>query len=110
MIPGERSASERATETTFTREIIELEPDESDVDIKGDTSESETSDVEKDKARKESLEKLQSSHSPSQSRDTGKHVALEVDMKARDKPRGRVKAKGPDAVIVLKEEKVDESS
>ena len=107
-VPGERKASERLTETSFTREVIELEPDESDVDIRGETSESDMSDVEKDRdrARQESLEKLQSASSPTKSINTGKHKTLGLDIKSSDRVRRRAKARGPDAVIVLKEEKV----
>ena len=105
-VPGERNVSD-ITETMFTREILEVEPDESDVDIRGETSESDMSDVEKDRARKESLEKLQRSTSPTSAVGTGKQRSLDVeDPRSRPKLRKRSKAKGPDAVIVLKEEKV----
>lgn len=107
-VPGERNVSERLTETTFTREIMEFEPDESDVDIiKDEASESDMSDVEKDKARQESLEKLQSTSSPTDTFDADKQRVLDPDPRPRtSKLSKRPKMKAPDAVIVLKEEKV----
>ena len=78
------------------------------MDIPGDTSESDASDVEKDKARKESLEKLMCSASPSESTDSGKEAVVKGEQKLTQQHQRRRKprSKGPDAVIVLKEEKV----
>ena len=106
--PGDRSA-DRKTETTFTREIMEFEPDESDVDIRTDDNESELSDADKDRARKESLDKLQSSNSPTVSTFSEAALPKPLDMPKRSVTKIRrrtARANRPDAVIVLKEEKV----
>lgn len=83
------------------------------MDIRGDASESDASDVEKDRARKESLDKLQSVSSPTTSvafAEQQKVPGLSADSSSnkiqKSRTLRRTKTKGPDAVIVLKEEKV----
>lgn len=83
------------------------------MDIRGDASESDASDIEKDRARKESLDKLQSVSSPTSSVafvEQQKAPGLSTDSSSnkiqKSRTLRRTKTKGPDAVIVLKEEKV----
>ena len=87
-----------------------MEPDGSESDARASDSEAETDDQEKEIARLESLNKLenpsQDALSPSLSK--GKQRALDVDNTIRSSVRRRTRHRGPDAVIVLKEEKVSQ--
>ena len=107
---------------TFAPIDPDLDPEELDIDAdtKGDLSESDLSDcgaTTKEKARLQSLAKLQSTTSPPEpavgrsSFDNGslmnKLGAPDGERpKAQAKIKRRQKANGPDAVIILKEEKV----
>ncbi|KAJ3479120.1 hypothetical protein NLI96_g9287 [Meripilus lineatus] len=118
-VPGEPAAG--PTEMTFAPIDPDLDPEELDLDgdTKGDLSESDLSDcgvTTKEKARLQSLAKLQSTTSPPEpavgrsSFDNGNLInklgAPDGERpKAQAKIKRRQKANGPDAVIILKEEK-----
>lgn len=118
-MPGEAPHPEGPTEMTFAR--MENEPG----DGEASASESEFSDVggsnDRDvEARKKSLDRLRNSASPTTERKSveldkagrRKLVPLDTDVAKPKEQRAQAKVKrkphtnGPDAVIVLKEEKV----
>ena len=113
-VPGSSSANQRRSEITFAPIDPDLDPDEIDLDLDinvDDPSDGEPSSEDKAKAREDSLNKLQKSNPPTptspETKGKGKAVA-DVDSKsARSAKRA---AKGdeprPDAIIVLKDEKV----
>lgn len=121
-VPGESTPG--PTEMTFTPMDPDMDPEELDVDgeLKGELSESDLSDCgvttkEKEKARLQSLARLQKGIVQSDSTTspapldlgalTGKPLVSEPERpKAQAKVKRRPKANGPDAVIILKEEKV----
>ena len=133
-IPGDRSINEVATEMTFAPIDPDIEPDDASVDLTLDlitksegesapTSESETESSDADginemkvRARDSSLAKLQSgSDGLGKVTDKGKLKDFVGDdgklsrrkvCPAKAKVRRRRKSNGPDAVIVLKEERV----
>ncbi len=121
-VPG-RSASQRQSEITFAPMDPDIDPDELafDVDIIRDDpadGESELSSEDKAKAREDSLSKLEQSRPATPTSPTtafkGKAKAPDVDGKPPASLASRtlkrrqtlLQEKRPDAIIVLKEEKV----
>lgn len=108
-IPGSSSSPDGNPELSLAFLEQEIEFVETLEDDKEGEDETSDGDGEwKDAARQRSLEKLQNASNPPSSAllDKGKHKALEVDV---GRPYNRVRKRskqGPDAVIVLKEEKV----
>lgn len=101
-VPGTaHSTSNQVSEMTFAP--LDSDCEDGDSDARPEASDSEMSDSEaKEKAREQSLNQLQSPP-PSASRlsaDTGD------DRKFMTATQRRTRRKGPDAVVVLKEEKV----
>lgn len=101
-VPGSRSKIEDSPELTFAPVDPDTEPEDIDLDPVQEVSESDGElEEKKAKARESSLNKLESgvlspSASSSTSGDKGKHKTLV-----------RRRAKRPDAIIILKEEKAN---
>ena len=105
LVPNsDASLPPQTSEATLVQVESEPEADGAESDAKASDSEAETEaadDEEKERARLESLNKLQSPTSVSF--DKGKGRSLDVPGFSAKR---RTRHKGPDAVIVLKEEKV----
>lgn len=125
-VPGGSASSQRQSEITFAPMDPDLDPDELafDVDIIRDDltdGESELSSEDKAKAREDSLSKLEQSSPATPTSPTttfkGKAKAPDVDGKppaslasrTLKRRQTRLQDKRPDAIIVLKEEKVGAS-
>jgi len=119
-VPGEASIPEGSPEMTFAPIDPDLDLEELDLDIdsRGETSESDLSDTgtKKVHAREKSLSKLQGGSSSvtvvggaedatNGKRKTGSDKDKSKEKKAQAKVKRKPNLNGPDAVIVLKEEK-----
>ncbi|KAI0744173.1 hypothetical protein C8Q80DRAFT_1185413 [Daedaleopsis nitida] len=118
-VPGRQSTLDTHSEITFAPMDPDMDPDELDldVDIGGISSDVEASSEDKAKAREDSLNKLEKSSptTPTTPSEKGKTKAPDIDGKAPAPPtptapralrrQAKEKEKGPDAIIVLKEEK-----
>ena len=111
VVPGSSKSTDSAsTETKITPFASETQASETeDEDILA-SSDSDSGDPEdKDHARQSSLEKLQSASPPPQtiilSPEKGKQRTFDIDQGLKTLRRRKTK-ENPDAVIVLKEEKV----
>ena len=121
VVPGGKPDLETHSEITFAPMDPDMDPDELDfdIDINGsDVSDAEASTADKVRAREDSLSKLEKSNptTPTSPSEKTKAKAPDVDGKTpgpstptRARPPKRQppeKEKRPDAIIVLKEEKV----
>ncbi len=123
VVPGTRPNLETHSEITFARFDPDMDPDEVDLDVDlsgSDGSDVETSIEDKAKAREDSLSKLEQSNptTPTSPSENPKAKAPDVDVEGKaagpsthtrsrlSKRQASEKEKRPDAIIVLKEEKV----
>ncbi len=118
-VPGGKPTLESYSEITFAPMDPDMDPDELDLDmdINSGANDIEPSSEDKAKAREDSLNKLEKSSptTPTSPSESGKAKAPDVDGKvatpstpttSRLIRRPKEKEKRPDAIIVLKEERV----
>lgn len=102
--PKSGSMPSQASEATLVQVESDPENDGNESDARASDSEAETdvmSEQEKEQARLESLSKLETAASASSEESEGRALSVPgISIKRR------MRRKGPDAVIVLKEEKV----
>ena len=125
VVPGSKPGRESPSEITFAPIDPDMDPDEFNLDVdvgsgSEDSDEPEASSEDKAKAREDSLNKLEKSSpsTPTTPSGKGKAKAPDVDGKSsaphtpttggftKVHAKGKEKEKRPDAIIVLKEEKV----
>ena len=119
-VPGGKPAVDSHSEITFAPMDPDMDPDELELDVdinRSDASDSEATSEDKAKAREDSLNKLEMSTPGTPTTPSGKGRAPDIDGKTSSVPSSpttmrsqkrqvKVKEKRPDAIIVLKEEKV----